>query len=106
MRWGLYEGLSISWEVPICVVMDSAAVLNLLREDLSCVRNTLVQHIADLIWRDWDIRFIKVTREDNRVTDILTKMSRGVSVGRQIFYQPPLEIMGELEEDVRLSSKW
>ncbi|KAK8548742.1 hypothetical protein V6N12_061648 [Hibiscus sabdariffa] len=61
--------------------------------------NSVVQVVHSLIALDWVVRFSIVSRDHNRVADVLAKLSRGQPVSETLYAAPPSSVHELLTTD-------
>ncbi|KAH9718348.1 putative ribonuclease H protein [Citrus sinensis] len=103
--WGLYQGLSLAWNVGIrhlLVEVDNLCVTQMISQQVVVpnVSYALVVAIRDFLNRNWQINISHIYREANSAADFMANMAHLVPHGLQLFSNPPVGIYSILSQDM------
>ncbi|KAH9725573.1 putative ribonuclease H protein [Citrus sinensis] len=103
--WGLYQGLSLAWNVGIrhlLVEVDSLCVTQMISQQMVVpnVSYALVVAIRDFLNRNWQINISHIYREANSAADFMANMAHLIPHGLQLFSNPPVGIYSILSQDM------
>ncbi|XVF40762.1 hypothetical protein PTKIN_Ptkin01aG0141200 [Pterospermum kingtungense] len=108
--WAVYQGLRLAWIEgfrKVILESDSAMVVRWMNEgDVSnlTLRN-LLQLCMSFLRKDWEVKILHVYREQNRVADLLAKLSTSSDRGMEVLVQPPLGVIQALVDD-QMTRTW
>ncbi|KAK8601796.1 hypothetical protein V6N12_051621 [Hibiscus sabdariffa] len=92
--WDVLEGLNHVWNLgyrKIEVELDSLTVVRIIHGKVSVgAHSNLINHVHEILRRDWEITFTHIFREANTIADELAKMDTSGHVGGCIFRYPRL----------------
>ncbi|KAH9666643.1 putative ribonuclease H protein [Citrus sinensis] len=103
--WGLYQGLSIAWNVGIrhlLVEVDSLCVTQMIFQQVVVpnVFYALVVAIRDFLSRNWQMSISHIYREANSAAYFMANMAHLVPHGLHLFSNPPVGIYSIISQDM------
>lgn len=103
--WGLYQGLSLAWNVGIgylLVEVDSLCVTQMISQQVvvSNVFYALVVVICDFLSRKWQIYISHIYRKTNSAVDFIVNMTHLVPHGLHLFSNPSVDIYSIISQDM------
>ncbi|PKI31392.1 hypothetical protein CRG98_048218 [Punica granatum] len=92
--WGVLTGLEQAWHLEYCRVdleMDSKVVRDIIvsADPATLHLAMLIDHIRDLLNRDWSVQVHHIYREGNGRAYWMARATLTLSVGLHVFHNPP-----------------
>ncbi|KAL3533888.1 hypothetical protein ACH5RR_007409 [Cinchona calisaya] len=102
--WAIWKGLEISWDLGLKhleIESNSLFGVQIIQEATENQQHySLINHIRELLSRDWECQLSHYWREGNSCADVLAKMSLGLSLGVTLLPEPPDIVKSDLSADV------
>ena len=108
--WGLYQGLTLAWDVGIkrlLVEVDSLCITQMISKQMVVPNafSALLTAVRELLSRNWHTAITHIYREANSAADFMANMAHSAPLGLHVFPNPPMGIYSIISQDLFRVSK-